>query len=183
MMAIKSIDDPYFNEELFAYFPKIMQKKFADEILNHQLKREIIATQITNFIVNYVGINFTSQIAKNRGFKIDQVVKATIICIEAFELKKFWQEIENIEEKISHELKIEMFLSATHIIERSILWILNNRNSKNLSENIEKLKLTAKNFFKVAVKTIDEPQNGNIKQKIEQLTSLNINQNLAYQFA
>ena len=68
------VKDKYFSDELFAYFPKEMQSKFAYEIEHHQLRNEIIATQITNFIINRTGVTFVKQICQDTGFGVVDVV-------------------------------------------------------------------------------------------------------------
>ncbi|RMD62083.1 MAG: NAD-glutamate dehydrogenase, partial [Alphaproteobacteria bacterium] len=49
-------DDPDTEHELLSYFPTPLQERFADWIAQHRLRREIIATVMTNDIVNRVGI-------------------------------------------------------------------------------------------------------------------------------
>ncbi|MBV8439916.1 MAG: NAD-glutamate dehydrogenase, partial [Hyphomicrobiales bacterium] len=41
-------DDPYFERELTAYFPVAMRERFDNDIAAHRLRREIIATQLSN---------------------------------------------------------------------------------------------------------------------------------------
>ncbi|RWL37868.1 NAD-glutamate dehydrogenase domain-containing protein, partial [Mesorhizobium sp.] len=41
-------DDPHFDRDLMGYFPERMAKKFAGEIRDHRLRREIIARVVAN---------------------------------------------------------------------------------------------------------------------------------------
>src|SRR5450631_1437979 len=48
-------EDPYLSTELNRYFPTPVQKRFAKRIRRHRLRREIIATAITNSLINRMG--------------------------------------------------------------------------------------------------------------------------------
>ena len=53
-------DDPYFNFFLLWEFPTVLREKYADLMQGHKLKREIIATQITNAVTFTHGGHFYS---------------------------------------------------------------------------------------------------------------------------
>jgi len=48
-------EDPYLSTELARYFPAPVQKRFAARLKKHRLRREIIATAITNSLINRMG--------------------------------------------------------------------------------------------------------------------------------
>ncbi|MFN3673999.1 MAG: NAD-glutamate dehydrogenase domain-containing protein, partial [Bosea sp. (in: a-proteobacteria)] len=48
-------DDPYLNSELVRYFPKALRDGYGAEIAGHKLRREIVATQLANAIINRGG--------------------------------------------------------------------------------------------------------------------------------
>ena len=52
-------EDPYLSKELVRYFPQPLQEKYAKVMEGHRLKREIIATAVTNSMVNRMGATFT----------------------------------------------------------------------------------------------------------------------------
>src|SRR3546814_8811789 len=51
-------EDPYLSRELVRYFPEPLQKKYARAMEDHRLKREIIATAVTNSTINRMGATF-----------------------------------------------------------------------------------------------------------------------------
>ena len=51
-------DDPYCRVDLTAYFPQPIQDGFAEQVVAHPLRREIIVTQIVNDLVNGAGLTF-----------------------------------------------------------------------------------------------------------------------------
>lgn len=84
------IDDPFFQKSLFNYFPRRMHKDFADEIHNHKLKREIIATYIVNEMVNYLGINFIFRIIDITNSSYRSLIRVYFMVKNVFQMENFW---------------------------------------------------------------------------------------------
>src|SRR4029077_14392782 len=55
LLASRIPDDPYLRRELERYFPAQLRERFPDAVAAHKLRREIIATQVANAIVNRAG--------------------------------------------------------------------------------------------------------------------------------
>src|SRR5260370_6004225 len=55
LLASQVPDDRYLGQELERYFPVLLRERFPDAIAAHKLRREIIATQVSNAIVNRLG--------------------------------------------------------------------------------------------------------------------------------
>ena len=60
-------DDPYLGRELGRYFPKEMSERFDEALHAHRLRREIIATQLTNSMINRGGATLIVRIADQTG--------------------------------------------------------------------------------------------------------------------
>src|SRR5690606_29372369 len=60
-------DDAYLGRELFRYFPQPMQESYAAEIEAHPLRREIIATMLSNSMINRGGPTLLPRIADRTG--------------------------------------------------------------------------------------------------------------------
>ena len=143
------VSDPYLEKDLIAYFPKAMKKDFLPEITGHSLRKEIIATQITNFVVNYTGIYFTNQISQETGYGISTVVKAILITVESFKLKDIWKEISDIPYPVNHEVQAEMFSSVNKLMERSVLWLLKNNVNGDLETIVKRFEEISSNLLSI----------------------------------
>ena len=51
IVASELPDDPFLARELVAYFPRAAASRFPQELANHRLRREIVATALANRIV------------------------------------------------------------------------------------------------------------------------------------
>ena len=54
-------EDLYVEHYLESAFPSRLRRDYGDKIRNHKLRREIIATQLSNGLVDEVGISFVQQ--------------------------------------------------------------------------------------------------------------------------
>ena len=183
LLASKLVDDEYFTEDLLAYFPKLMQKKFADEIKIHQLRREIIATQITNFVVNRVGISFINQVAQESGFDVVEVVKSFIITCDSFGLRKVWEDVENVDKSVASHIQTQMFLSAHKLLERSMPWLLHNQVSGDLTTIVARFKKIVSELSKILTQVLAEASRDSYERKVERYVLNNVESSLARKIA
>src|SRR5690606_2766319 len=93
-------NDPYFETELFGYFPQKMAKKFADEIRGHRLRREIIATVLGNDAINRGGPSFVTRLQDLSGRTAADVIEAYVVVRDGFELPELYREIDALDAKI-----------------------------------------------------------------------------------
>ncbi|MFO1243445.1 MAG: NAD-glutamate dehydrogenase [Rickettsiales bacterium] len=122
----KLVTNDYFISDLLRYFPEPMQKKFAEAIASHRLRKEIIATVITNSIVNRTGITFVHSIMEDTGFAPSEIASAYIAARDAFVLRNIWREIEALDGKIDVNIQVQLFQDVNRFIEQVTRWFLQN---------------------------------------------------------
>ncbi|MEY2401215.1 MAG: glutamate dehydrogenase, partial [Ilumatobacteraceae bacterium] len=127
MVRTKFPDDPYLEPELVRYFPTQLQKRFRDEILDHRLRREIIATQIANQMVNLSGISFDNRMTEDTGAGVVDVMRAWVAARDIFNFQALWDQIEALPNAVKLDTQLEMFLEARRMVERGALWLLRHR--------------------------------------------------------
>ena len=119
-------DSPYFEDVLVRYFPTAMQGDYVKFIKEHRLRREIIATIITNNIVNRAGISFCNTLMQETGRPACDMARAYILTRDTFGLHDIWKQIENLDGKMDVEVQVEMFVEVNRFLERATLWFLRN---------------------------------------------------------
>lgn len=165
----KLVKDKYFVADLYNYFPKAMHDKFSYEIEKHQLRDEIIATQITNFIIDRTGITFVNQLCHDSGFVMVDVIRAIIIACESFKLKEIWSEIEALDGKVSFDIQSRMFLTSNKLLERSVIWILRNtsKSKTDITKNVDRFANIADRLSKVLTKVMAKASQESFQRKVE----------------
>ncbi len=75
-------DLPLFQPFLFSYFPSKLVDRYRDLIVKHHLRREIIATVLTNAFINQTGCTLLVELAKESSVPFDELVTRYFICDE-----------------------------------------------------------------------------------------------------
>ncbi|MDR1646995.1 MAG: NAD-glutamate dehydrogenase [Zoogloeaceae bacterium] len=119
-------DDPLFSQDLARYFPACLRERFAAEIETHPLRREIVATMVTNGMVNRVGSGFVNDLQEKTGCTDAEAICAYAVARDVFELERHWAAIETLEGKTSHATRAALLLEARKLVEAATLWVLRN---------------------------------------------------------
>ncbi|MBI3447149.1 MAG: NAD-glutamate dehydrogenase, partial [Magnetospirillum sp.] len=122
-------DDPFMAIDLTNYFPTALRDRFGNEIQRHRLKREIIATVVTNSIVNRVGGAFVSELMETTGYPPAQVARAYIVARDAFRMREVWRAIEELDGKVPAIAQTAMLTEANRLVERATMWVLRSMPS------------------------------------------------------
>ena len=135
---IAPANDPLLEPQLFAAFPKPMQKAHADAIRSHRLRHEILATKIANRIVNRLGPSIPINLSEEEGVSLGQVATAFLVAEQILGLPNLWARIEQAE--IPEALRIELFQIAARSVRGHVSDILRSTGAEsNVSELCEQL--------------------------------------------
>jgi len=133
-------EDPWLSEELQRYFPKPLQAKYTSYMGGHRLKREIIATQVTNSLVNRMGASFALRMYEDTGATAAEVARAFTIAREIFRARDFWGRIEALDNKVESSLQISATLQMWNLLRQATRWVLNQPGHKlDIRASIERL--------------------------------------------
>ncbi|HEY0519721.1 MAG TPA: NAD-glutamate dehydrogenase domain-containing protein, partial [Ilumatobacteraceae bacterium] len=127
MARTKFPDDPYLEPDLVRYFPTRLRERYTTEILEHRLRREIIATQVANQMVNLSGISFDNRMTEDTGAGVVDVMRAWVAARDIFGFPALWDEIEALPNDVKLDTQLDMFLEARRMVERGALWLLRHR--------------------------------------------------------
>ncbi|MFP3905660.1 MAG: NAD-glutamate dehydrogenase [Acidimicrobiales bacterium] len=122
-------DDPAMLDELDPYMPPVVLERFPGALADHRLKRELIATQLTNRLVNRAGISMTLRLMEETAASVPEVARAHLAAWRIHELDHQWSTIEALERDLAPSTLIEMLLSTKRLGERATRWLIRNRHS------------------------------------------------------
>ena len=118
-------EDPYLSKELLRYFPQPLQKKYADAMDRHRLKREIIATAVTNQTINRMGATFLMRMQEDTGRSVAEVAKAYTISRETLDARALWTQIDALDGTLPEAVQVDA-LEVIWKLQRSFVrWLLN----------------------------------------------------------
>ena len=122
-------DDPYLEPDLVRYFPTRLQREFRDQILTHRLRREIVATQVCNQLVNLSGISFDHRISEETGLGVVEITRAWVAVRDIFGLEDLWDKIDALAGSVKLDTQLELFLELRTMGERAVMWLLRHRKT------------------------------------------------------
>ncbi len=122
-------DDPYLSGVLQDYFPVPLQQKYSAQMGKHRLRREIVATEIVNGMVNRTGSTFAHRIQEETGAAPDEIAKAYVISREVFAMLDYWRAAEALDNKAEAGAQADLLLEGRKLVERAARWILRHRPS------------------------------------------------------
>jgi len=139
-------EDPYLGQYVFLVFPKLLRERFAKQIKEHRLRREITATQLGNTVVADMGVTFIYQMQDEMDASISSIVRAYIIAREVFGMAALRQEIES-HSRVGAQTQIDMMYEVTRLVRRATRWFLRDHHGylnveetiKHFSPRVEKL--------------------------------------------
>ncbi len=124
LLASDVPDDPYLFNDLVRYFPTPLRVAYRNDIAKHRLRREIIATRLTNNLVNRMGGSFVNEVREKTGLGVATIARAWFIAQEIFEMPKLWAEIESLDNKVPAQTQTSMMIDTHHLLEWVTLWFL-----------------------------------------------------------
>lgn len=177
-------DDPYFKKDLTEYFPKQMQQKFATEIEGHALRREIIATVLTNNMINRVGSGFFHTMADDTGVKSCDVARSFAIARDAYELRPLWSDIEGLTGKVPAWVQAEMFVEINEFVGRITGWFLRNYPQPiDLSQAMKDYEPGIREFMTLAGNIASESIKKSTQKKYDYFLGLDVPKDIAKRVA
>jgi glutamate dehydrogenase len=110
------VSEPYLMERyLRPYFPSSIARRFSDEIPQHRLRRELVATQLVNELVDTMGATFVFELVRDCGAAAEEVVRAWLIASECIGLRAAFQRIKTR----CRELMVEAEMRALMALARA----------------------------------------------------------------
>jgi glutamate dehydrogenase len=123
-------EDPYLSAELARYFPAPVQQRFPRRLRHHRLRREIIATAITNSLINRMGPIFPVRAQDDTGADPAAIARAYSIAREVFSARSLWAQIEALDNRIPAEVQYTATFETTRLLRHVTYWLLENRREE-----------------------------------------------------
>jgi glutamate dehydrogenase len=132
-------EDPYLSKELVRYFPRALQETFAQDMENHRLRREIIATAVTNSTINRMGATFLLRMQEDTGQAPAQIAKAFTISREVLDAREWWTAIDALDLEVPEAAQLDALTAIWHLQRNMTRWLLNRPgDTLNIADKVER---------------------------------------------
>ncbi|MEO1574174.1 MAG: NAD-glutamate dehydrogenase, partial [Pseudomonadota bacterium] len=122
--------DAHLVSELANYFPAPLRKSFGELMGEHPLAGEIVATQITNSLINRMGPTFVRRTQEQTGAAAEDIARAFTVAREAFDMRGIWKGIERLDNLVPAAAQYSMMAQTTRLLRRATVWVLVRAQSK-----------------------------------------------------
>lgn len=129
-------EDSFLSNVICDAFPKTLCKTLKSTLLTHPLRREIIATQLSNKVVNEMGITFIYRMHTETGEPIGNIIRAFMVVSTIFKVPELQKLIDSLEWKISTQTQYELLHYVRTLINLASRWFL---RGKRMEGDIEKI--------------------------------------------
>ncbi len=131
-------EDPFVKQFMLGSLPKALHDKFIKQVPQHPLRREIIATKLSNIIVNEMGFTFVYRLQDETGAPVSAVVRAYMIARTIFDMDSIWVEIESLGTTIDSQKQNEMMMTYMRLLRRTARWFIRNqRTHLDITKNVK----------------------------------------------
>lgn len=129
-------DDPFLGRELGRYFPKEMSERYPDALHAHRLRREIIATQLTNSMINRGGATLIVRIGDQTGATPAAIAAAFAAVRNSYGLIELNGEIDSLDNKLPGKTQLALYAAVQDLLLDRLVWFLRN---VDLAQGLEKI--------------------------------------------
>jgi glutamate dehydrogenase len=138
LLESKVPDDPYLGRELGRYFPKLIAQKYPDALEKHRLRRDIIATQLANSMINRGGPSFVVRIADQTGASPEAIAFAFAAVRDSYDMPARNEAINALDGNIAGKLQLSLYAAVQNLLLDRVVWFLRNADlTKGLAGVVE----------------------------------------------
>ena len=120
-------DDPVSESYLVGYFPPpAVAAAGRDTLAAHPLRREIIACQITNDLVDLMGATFVHGMRRDTGSSAEQVARAWLIASRLADHRALLRQMAEQRPVLNARVVTRWLLGLARVLERATRWVLQN---------------------------------------------------------
>lgn len=123
-------NDQVHAQQLIQYFPTELRRNYAQQMDNHPLKAEIIATMLANQMVNEMGCNFVTRLREETGAHVVDITNAYVAAREIFGLGEVFTQLRALDNHASSDAQYDMMFYVRRTLRRLSRWLIRNRTGR-----------------------------------------------------
>ena len=124
LLASRVPDDPFMRGLLVDYFPPALHQVYADDIRAHRLRREIIATTLTNGLVNRLGAPTPLRLAEEASRPISDTAYAFMAARAVLGLADIWRSIDALDGRMTGAAQLALYERVRDLFIRATAFFL-----------------------------------------------------------
>jgi glutamate dehydrogenase len=177
-------DDPFLARELNRYFPQLLAQRFPDALEHHRLRREIIATQLANSMINRGGPALIVRMGDQTGAAPDRIAAAFAAVRNSYDMPALNTEIDGLDNKVSGDTQLSLYAAVQDLLLDRLVWFLRNVDtSKGLASVVARYQAGIGEVAAALERVLPEDTLAARKARIEELKDAGVPEPLARRIA
>ena len=121
------VDDPAARGYLAGYFPgAALDAAGRRGLAEHRLGREIVASQLTNDLVDLMGVGFVHRMMRDTGSSADEVARAWLVASRLAGHRQLMVDLREGERETRTAVAYRWYLVLSQVLDRTTRWVLGN---------------------------------------------------------
>jgi glutamate dehydrogenase len=138
VLASELPDDPYLDASLAEYFPPAVVERFGHLMAAHPLRREIVATIVTNDVINSMGITFVSRMVAETGAGPEEVAGGFIVARDVSDAREPWDAVEKLDRVVANDVQADLMDGVDTVVAQLARWYLTHVPQIDLQAEVER---------------------------------------------
>ncbi len=182
IVASDAPDDPYFHQTLKHYFPTALHE-YEDAQQAHRLRREIIATVLTNAIVNVCGATFPMRLRGATHVDAGGLTVAFTVAYAIFRLGDLFRAVHALDGKIPSDAQLQLYQDIVVMLRRQAYWLARRMPGAGVEELIDTYRSDVDRLRTVADEYVAKYDRNWVESRIKTLVGMGAPEALARQIS
>lgn len=165
------------------YFPQPIQQQFKQQLVEHPLRREIIATMITNNVVNQAGSTFCFRMARRYDVPLPKAAEAHTHFSHVIGADQLHQQIYELDNHVDSAVQYQLLLEVEQSIANMCDWAFSHNVELLQHTYIESIQQTMANLLKLLSSVLDSEKWQQYQTRSAQLQGYGLPEEIAFRLA
>ena len=132
LLASDLPDDPSAQDYFLGYFPAEAVAAVPRELaVHHRLRREIVASQLTNDLVDLMGSAFVGRMVRETGHEAAAIARAWLVAAKLTRHDSLLEQIRARQGTVSAGVIYRWTMGLARVLERTTRWVLSNSDPED----------------------------------------------------
>ena len=168
-------DDPNFLPALIRYFPAPLQQQYGSEMQQHYLRREIIANQLANRVINRMGMHFIQRCSEENQASVADVVRAYWVADILLDGEERFRAVQALDNRLPAEAQMRLCADIADLIGHVAGQLLRSKRPfDNIGSLISHYRAPTTEFMQQLPERIQAEEHPSIAEREAWLGSYNV---------
>ena len=175
--------DEYLAHDLERYFPPPLPERYAGQMREHRLRREIVATVVANQLVDRAGTTFAFRLGEETGASPYMLARGFAVAREVFGMRPFWAKVESLDNEVEARVQLAMLITGRALVERTTRRLVREDSGRPIEEAVRRYRPGAERLAAAIPEILDGSEREGFDARQAELREAGVSAELAARVA